>query len=83
MSRIGRKPIMIPEKVKISVKDGHVEVQGPGGMLKYKLPDSVIDIVIDSKTVRVQRKNEARRSRALHGLTRTLISNMVTSRLHL
>ncbi|SRR5581483_4123427 len=78
MSRIGKKPIELPEKVKLNISgDGAVNVEGPRGKLAWTLP-AQIKARIDGKQVVVERGSEARNVRALHGLSRALISNMVT-----
>ncbi len=76
MSRIGRLPIKIPDKVKISAQPGLVNVEGPKGKVSQKL-DREMKVTIDNGVVRVDRPNDSRRARQLHGLTRTLVNNMV------
>jgi len=76
MSRIGKKPITIPEGVKVEIKDHHVRVQGPKGVLEKEFPPSIMISLEDGKIV-VRRSGDDRRERALHGLTRALIANMV------
>jgi large subunit ribosomal protein L6 len=76
MSRIGRLPIKIPDKVKISAQPGLVNVEGPKGKVSQKL-DREMKVSIDNGVVRVDRPNDSRRARQLHGLTRTLVNNMV------
>src|SRR2546429_6443947 len=76
MSRIGRQPISIPDGVDVSVEGSHVSVTGPRGSLDQTFhPD--MRIVKDDGTVRVERPSDERLHRSLHGLTRTLIANMV------
>jgi large subunit ribosomal protein L6 len=78
MSRIGNKPIEIPDKVKVSVDGCEVTVEGPLGKLQWEFRSEIaVDVKIDEKLVVVARKNEERQSRALHGLSRALIQNMV------
>ena len=77
MSRIGRKLIDIPDKVKVAVKDRTVEVQGPNGSLLHQIPLG-IDVSVLPKNIEVKRKNDSREMKSLHGITRTLIANMVT-----
>lgn len=77
MSRIGRRPIELPEKVKLSVKNGEVIVEGPRGKLLREIPDG-IDIAVEDREVVITRAADDRRSRATHGLTRALVANMVT-----
>lgn len=79
MSRIGRNPIALPNGVEFDLKDRRVTVKGPKGALERTLPDRVLVRRDDaSSTIVVERPNEERESRSLHGLTRTLIANMVT-----
>ena len=77
MSRIGKKGIPLPEKVKLSVSGkGDVLVEGPKGKLGWTLPKG-ITLDIEEKRATVVRKNDTRPIRALHGLSRALIANMV------
>ena len=76
MSRIGKLPIQIPEKVKVEAQPGLVKVEGPKGKVTQKL-DREIKVTVDKGQVRVERPNDSRRSRQLHGLSRTLVANMV------
>src|SRR5256885_17136074 len=78
MSRIGKKPIELPDKVKLNISgDGAVAVEGPKGKLAWTLPKQ-IKARVDGKQVVVERNDESRQVRALHGLSRALINNMVT-----
>lgn len=77
MSRIGKQPVIIPEKVKASVKDGVVTVTGPLGTLTQKVP-GLFTIDIKGNVLTVTRSNEERQTRACHGLYKALIQNMVT-----
>lgn len=78
MSRIGKKPIAFPKEVKIDVKDRTVKVEGPKGKLEFTHHPLVkVDVDTGEKTIQVSRGNDERQSRALHGLTRSLINNMV------
>jgi large subunit ribosomal protein L6 len=77
MSRIGRKPIPIPSGVDVRLDGAHVVVSGPKGTLERQLvPD--ITVSRDGDTLLVTRPSDERQHRALHGLTRTLVANMVT-----
>jgi large subunit ribosomal protein L6 len=76
MSRIGRLPIKIPDKVKVNVQPGLVHVEGPKGKVAQKL-DREMKITVADGQVRVERPNDSRRSRQLHGLSRTLVANMI------
>ncbi|MFN6398641.1 MAG: 50S ribosomal protein L6 [Planctomycetota bacterium] len=78
MSRIGRKPIEIPQGVKVSLNGTTVDVEGPKGKLSFSHRDEVtVEVSEDGKAVNVTRADDLRMSRALHGLTRALINNMV------
>ncbi|CAN5665200.1 50S ribosomal protein L6 [soil metagenome] len=78
MSRIGRKPVAIPAGVGIDVSgDNHVSVKGPKGQLLLDAAPS-LTIEIEDGVLTVIRPDDDRRNRSLHGLTRTLIGNMVT-----
>lgn len=68
---------MIPDKVKVAVKEGEVSVEGPLGKLSQPLPKGTA-VEVKDKQIHVQRENDAPQNRALHGLTRALIQNMVT-----
>ena len=77
MSRIGKKPIAIPAGVEVTIADGNlVTVKGPKGTATQKLNSNII-IRIDGANVLVERPDETPESNALHGLTRTLVNNMV------
>lgn len=76
MSRIGRKPITIPAGVDVSVADGVVTVKGAKGTLTQKVHPSMT-VTVENGTVNVTRPNDEKESRSLHGLTRTLVANMV------
>jgi large subunit ribosomal protein L6 len=76
MSRIGRKPIEVPAGVIVSVDPGRVTVSGPKGELRQQVPQRM-QITQEDGTVTVARPTERGEDRALHGLTRTLIANMV------
>lgn len=76
MSRIGRLPITIPANVKLHVSDGAVRVEGPNGTLTRTLEPEV-SITVEGNTALVQRRDDSRRSRSMHGLTRKLVANMV------
>jgi len=76
MSRIGRMPIKVPDKVKVNVQPGLVAVEGPKGKVSQKL-DREMKVVVDQGQVKVERPNDSRRARQLHGLSRTLVANMI------
>ena len=76
MSRIGKKPIEVPAGVLIAVDPGRVTVSGPKGELRQEVPQRM-QIAQDEGVITVTRPTERGEDRALHGLTRTLIANMV------
>jgi large subunit ribosomal protein L6 len=76
MSRIGKRPIEVPAGVTVSVEPGRVQVAGPLGTLQQAVPQRM-GIAQEAGTVTVTRPTERGDDRALHGLTRTLIANMV------
>ena len=77
MSRIGRLPISVPAGVDVAIDGNTVTVKGSKGELSHVVP-SPISVSMDENTITVARPNDERESRSLHGLTRTLISNMIT-----
>ncbi len=76
MSRIGKKPVIIPEGVEVTVSENLVTVKGPKGQLQKQMPQAV-SIEIKENELVVLRPSESSEHRALHGLSRSLISNMV------
>ncbi|VTR99571.1 50s ribosomal protein l6 : 50S ribosomal protein L6 OS=Planctomyces limnophilus (strain ATCC 43296 / DSM 3776 / IFAM 1008 / 290) GN=rplF PE=3 SV=1: Ribosomal_L6: Ribosomal_L6 [Gemmata massiliana] len=76
MSRIGKQPIAIPAGVKVAVTGGNVKVEGPKGKLEITAHPNM-KIESDGKVIKVSRPDDVRQNRALHGLTRALINNMV------
>jgi large subunit ribosomal protein L6 len=77
VSRIGKKPIQIPENVDVILEAGTVKVKGPKGELSWNYPDRV-KVLVDGSTLSVQRLSDLKFDRALHGLTRSIIANLVT-----
>src|ERR1700684_3634426 len=77
MSRIGRQPIPVPSGVTISIEPEEVRVNGPKGELFERIHRD-IDVKQDGETLYVSRPTDRGEHRALHGLTRTLVANMVT-----
>jgi large subunit ribosomal protein L6 len=77
MSRIGKMPIPVPNSVTVDIADGSVRVKGPKGELARQVPRE-INIVRDDGELRVERSSDEPTHRSLHGLTRSLIANMVT-----
>ena len=76
MSRIGKQPITIPAGVKVAVANGRVKVEGPKGKLEIPYHPNM-KVESDGKQIKVSRPDDERQNRALHGLTRALINNMV------
>src|SRR5580765_8001616 len=76
MSRIGTQPIAIPPKVKVEVKGQQVSVEGPKGKLNWELPRRT-SLKVDNGKVVVSREGDDAQARALHGLSRALVNNMV------
>jgi large subunit ribosomal protein L6 len=77
MSRIGRRPINIPDKVKVTINNGNVKVEGPKGSLSEDIPDG-INVNVENNQILVTRNSDNKQIKSLHGLTRVLVSNMVT-----
>jgi large subunit ribosomal protein L6 len=77
MSRIGKRPIPIPDKVTITLEGQKVSVRGPKGQLSLSLVPEVSIEQEDDSTLLVKRRNESRIARQRHGLSRTLVANMV------
>jgi large subunit ribosomal protein L6 len=77
MSRIGKQPILIPDKVKVDIKGQKVMVEGPKGKLNFDMPRRTT-AKIDGKSVVVTREGEDSEAKALHGLSRSIVNNMVT-----
>jgi large subunit ribosomal protein L6 len=76
MSRIGLKPIPVPDKVVVDIHGNHVTIKGPKGVL-HRSFDPDMEIVLEEGTIRVKRPTDQRAHRAMHGLTRALLANMV------
>ncbi len=76
MSRIGKKPIDVPAGVAVTVDGRKVTVKGPRGTLTRSLPP-IVTVKVDGAVVNVSRPNDETASKAMHGLTRTLVANMV------
>jgi large subunit ribosomal protein L6 len=76
LSRIGRKPIVIPQGVQIEINGNTVNVKGPKGQLIQEVhPD--MKLLVEDQLIKVERPSDEKKHRSLHGLTRTLVSNMV------
>ena len=77
MSRIGKLPITVPSGVEVQIDGSNVAVKGPKGLLTHTVPAPITVGKNDDGQIEVARPNDERQSRALHGLTRTLVANMV------
>src|SRR3954454_18042753 len=77
MSRIGRKPITVPAGVDVTINGQTVVVKGPKGQLQHTLAEPITAERADDGTLTVARPNDERRAKELHGLSRTLVANMV------
>jgi large subunit ribosomal protein L6 len=78
MSRIGKQPIQIPSGVEVSIDGQQVSVKGPKGALDLKVSEPITVARTDDGAIVVTRPDDDRHSRSLHGLSRTLLSNLVT-----
>jgi len=76
VSRIGKAPISVPSGVEVSIDGQVVRVKGPKGTLTHEVPEPIV-VRQEGGTLLVERPNDERRARSLHGLTRTLVNNMV------
>ena len=76
MSRVGRKTIEVPDKVKVAIADNHVSVEGPKGKLEMDMP-SRTTVSQDENVLSVARDGDDREAKAMHGLGRSLLNNMV------
>lgn len=76
MSRIGKRPITVPNKVTVTINGSNVAVKGPKGELARVLP-AAVSIEQEGETLLVKRRDESRTARQMHGLSRTLVANMV------
>jgi large subunit ribosomal protein L6 len=77
MSRIGKLPVTVPSGVEVKLEDGEVLVKGPKGQLRQRILSDVVEVNVNDGKIVVARKGDARAYRSAHGLTRTLIANMV------
>jgi len=78
MSRIGRKPVPVPTTVKVSIADSTISIDGPKGKLDFKYrPEIEVKFDEASRQILVSRHDDERLNRSLHGLTRSLVANMV------
>src|SRR6516164_8509381 len=77
MSRIGKLPVTVPSGVNVTLEADEVFVKGPKGELRERIRSEVVEVRVTDGKVVVERKGDAREHRSAHGLTRTLIANMV------
>jgi large subunit ribosomal protein L6 len=78
MSRIGKQPVVVPSGVKVALAEGHVSIEGPAGTLAWEYrPEMTVEYDEAAKQITVARKDDSRTARALHGLTRALVQNMI------
>jgi len=77
MSRIGKQPIPLPQKVEVDIRGSHVTVKGPRGQLERSF-DPAMTIKLENGVLTVERPTDQRQHRATHGLTRALLANMVS-----
>jgi large subunit ribosomal protein L6 len=78
MSRIGRKPVPVPSSVKVSIADSTIQIEGPKGKLSFKYrPEIEVKFDQAGQQITVARHDDERINRSLHGLTRSLVANMV------
>jgi large subunit ribosomal protein L6 len=76
MSRIGKKPVEIPKNIDVAIESGIIKVKGPKGELRWNYPDR-IKVSVNDGTISVERSGDTKVEKALHGLVRSIISNMV------
>lgn len=76
MSRIGKMPITVPAGVTVTIEDNHVTVKGPKGELSRQINKNM-KLTLDNGVITVERPNDEKENRSLHGLSRTLINNMI------
>ncbi|HEY6531513.1 MAG TPA: 50S ribosomal protein L6 [Acidimicrobiales bacterium] len=77
MSRVGRAPITLPSGVDVSIADRHITVKGPKGTLEREIPGTITVRQDEGGVLVVERPDDERQSRAMHGLVRSLVNNMV------
>ncbi|AIG80054.1 50S ribosomal protein L6 [Amycolatopsis sp. NPDC058340] len=77
MSRIGKLPVAVPSGVKVTIDGQQIKVEGPKGTLEHTIAEPITVEQAENGTLEVKRPDEERTSRALHGLTRTLVNNLV------
>ena len=79
MSRVGKKPVAIPEGVKVAITEGEITVKGKKGEVRQRIvPGVKVAVCDDGKELSVSRNSDSKKDRALHGLYRVLVQNMIT-----
>ena len=81
MSRIGNKPITVPDNVEVKLEEQHITVKGPKGTLERDIHENM-KVTLTDKILKVERPDDEPKNRSLHGLTRTLINNMIEGTLN-
>ncbi|EPD67802.1 50S ribosomal protein L6 [Corynebacterium pyruviciproducens ATCC BAA-1742] len=76
MSRVGKNPVALPKGVETTIDGQHISVKGPKGTLEFDVPEP-IEVKVEDEQIVVTRPDDNRKNRALHGLSRSLINNMV------
>jgi large subunit ribosomal protein L6 len=77
MSRVGKLPVAVPSGVEVKVDANEVSVSGPKGQLRHRIVSNVVEVRLNDGKVVVERRGESKQHRSAHGLTRTLIANMI------
>lgn len=77
MSRIGRMPVEVPQGVDVDIRGSHIRIKGPKGQMEHTFP-ALMKITHEKGVITVERPSDERTHRAMHGMTRALINNMVT-----
>ena len=77
MSRIGQKPVAVPDKVDVTVEGGHVKAKGDKGEATVPFPEDCLKVTVADGQVRVERLNDSKQARAMHGTVRSLINNLI------
>ena len=76
MSRVGKKPVAVPAGVTAKVEGQHVAVKGPKGELQFSVPDDVV-VALDAGQIKVDPRDDSKRARAMWGMSRSMINNLV------
>ncbi|MDI6840063.1 MAG: 50S ribosomal protein L6 [bacterium] len=77
MSRVGKYPVQIPDKVRVTIDQNKVRIEGPKGMIEREFPPQ-IEVAVEGKTIKVSQKGDVKNQKSIHGTTRAIINNMVT-----